>query len=360
MDNYSYQLYSNILKLFWRIFLILLTIVAVVIVFPYVKSILLMFIISWLLATLLAPLIDFFERHGIARGFGMLIVMLLVLTMIAIFFSIVIPALIKAVESISSKLQSDMITDLNQRVALFFEEKFNNAELANNITTKLNEIFIKLLSGVAAFFKNVTSFLASIVIVPFITFFLIKDNRVFKKLFISKIPNKYFELVLNILDKVGSQVSNYIQGQAMDALLVGILSVSGLFVVNLVFDNPVPYFVFIGMLAGLANLIPYLGPVVGAVPALILAIISAPPNLFIILIWIVVVFALVQILDNSLISPMVVSKSVDMHPLLVVVVVIIGGNIGGAMGMLFAVPATSIIKVTLSEVIWGLTHYKLN
>jgi len=145
----------------------------------------------------------------------------------------------------------------------------------------------------------------------------------------------------------------------MDALIVGILSTVGLFIINLVFDGPIPYFFFIGMLAGVANLIPYLGPIVGAVPALTLAILNNPPNLGIVLLWIVIVFVIVQVIDNAIVSPLVVSKSVNMHPVIVVTVVIIGGNIAGAMGMLFAVPFTGIIKVTSSQIIWGLKNYRL-
>jgi predicted PurR-regulated permease PerM len=177
---------------------------------------------------------------------------------------------------------------------------------------------------------------------------------------ISKVPNKYFELSLNILHKVENQVGKYIQGQAIDALIVGLLSTLGLFLINLRFDNPVPYFVFIGMLAGLANMIPYVGPVVGAIPALATAILNNPDNLGLVLLWIVIMFVLVQAIDNAFVSPLVVSKSVNMHPLVVIVVVIIGGKIAGAIGMLFAVPLTSIVKVTLSQVIWGLKNYSLH
>ncbi len=227
------------------------------------------------------------------------------------------------------------------------------------MTATLNDLGLKLLGSLGEFFKSVGSFLASMVIIPFITFFLIKDARRFKRAFISQIPNRYFELSLNIIHKIGNQVGKYIQGQATDALIVGILSIIGLFIINLAFDGPLPYFVLIGMFAGLANLIPYLGPVFGAVPALIIAILNNPPHLGLVLLWIVIVFILVQAIDNAFVSPMVVSKSVNMHPLTVVVAVIIGGNIAGAMGMLLAVPFTGILKVASSQVIWGIKNYEL-
>lgn len=360
MDSYSYRLYSRILKTFWRVFLILLGIASVIIIFPYIKDVLIMFIVAGLLSMLLSPLVDVLESKGLGRGWAILTVMVLILAALVLSFLLIIPRIIRAVEALTLRLQSGVITDFSLKIEDFFARNFHNPELARNVTARLNEIGVKLLGSLGEFFKSVGSFLASIVIIPVITFFLIKDARHFKKAIISRVPNKYFELSLNILHKTGNQVGKYIQGQAIDSLLVGILSIIGLFIVNLVFHGPVPYFVFIGTLAGLANLIPYIGPVVGAVPALALAVLNNPPNLIAVLLWIAIVFIAVQAIDNSLISPLVVSKSVNMHPLTVIVVVLIGGKIAGALGMLFAVPFTGVIKVLSSQVTWGLKNYKLS
>ena len=360
MDKYTYELYSQLLKTSWKVFLIILGIALAVILFPYAKDILIMFIIAWLLSVLLSPLVDYLESKRLRRGWAILIVMIIILALVAFSFSLIIPGIIRTVEALTTKLQSDVINELSVKIEAFFEKNFNNAELARNVTAKLNEIGVSLLNSLGEFFKNVGSFLASMVIVPVITFFLIKDSRRFKRAIISQVPNKYFELSLNILHKVENQVGKYIQGQTIDALIVGILSTIGLFLINVAFEWPIQYFFFIGMLAGLANLIPYVGPVVGAIPALTIAILNNPPNLGIVLIWIVVMFILVQAIDNALVSPLVVSKSVNMHPLTVIVVVIIGGKIAGAIGMLFAVPLTGIIKVTLQQVTWGLKKYNLH
>ena len=360
MDKYTYELYSQFLKTSWKVFLTILGIALIVILFPYAKDVLIMFIIAWLLSVLLSPLVDYMESKRLRRGWAILIVMIIILALVVFSFSLIIPGIIRTVEALSTKLQSDVINELSIKIEDFFEKNFNNAELARNVTVKLNDIGVNLLNSLGEFFKNVGSFIASMVIVPVITFFLIKDSRRFKRAIISQVPNKYFELSLNILHKVENQVGKYIQGQAIDALIVGILSTIGLFLINVAFDWPIQYFLFIGMLAGLANLIPYVGPIVGAIPALIIAIINNPPNVGIVLIWIVVMFIIVQAIDNSLVSPLVVSKSVNMHPLTVIVVVIIGGKIAGAIGMLFAVPLTGIIKVTFLQVIWGLKNYSLH
>jgi len=202
MDKYTYQLYSHILRIFWRFFLIVLVIAFIVILFPFVKDILIMFVIAWLLSVLLSPVVDFLESKGLKRGWAILIVMILILALVGFSFSLIIPGIIRTVEALTSKLQSNVITEFSMKIEALFEKNFNNAELARNVTARLNEIGVNLLNSLGEFFKNVGAFLASMIIVPVITFFLIKDSRRFKRVIISKVPNKYFELSLNILHKV--------------------------------------------------------------------------------------------------------------------------------------------------------------
>lgn len=360
MDSYTFALYSKIMRTFWRVFLIVLGVAFVIVVFPYVKDVLIMLIIAGTLSVLLSPVVDFLESKGLRRGWAILAVMALILLLIGFAISLIVPRIIHAIESLTPLFQSSTLSGFSAKIESFFEKNFHNVELARNVTAKVNEITVNLLASLGNLFKSVSSFLASMFIIPVITFFLIKDTRRFKKAIVSRVPNKYFELSLSILHKVGNQVGKYIQGQAIDAMIVAALSTIGLFIVNLVFDGPIPYFIFIGILAGLANLIPYIGPVVGAIPALVLVLLKNPPELTLVLIWTAAVFVIVQAIDGSLISPLVVSKSVNMHPLTVIVVIIIGGKIAGALGMLLAVPFTGIIKVTFSQIIWGLNNYRIS
>ena len=360
MDSYTFQLYSQMLKTFWRIFLIVIVVIAAVVLFPYVKEVLVMFIISGLLSVLLSPLVDFLESRGFKRGLAILLVMLLIFALLGLSFWMIIPRIIHSVEALIAKLQSGVISGLNQKVETFFDKYFHNPELARNVVARLNMLGVQLLGSLEGLLKSVGSFLASVVIIPVVTFFLIKDARRFKKTFISRVPNQYFEFTLNIIHKTGTQVTKYIQGQAIDALIVGVLSIIGLFIINSYFHGPIPHFVLIGSLAGLANIIPYIGPIAGAIPALVLAILNNPPDLGLVLLWIVILFIVVQAIDNALISPLVVSKSVNMHPLTVIVAVIVGGKIAGALGMLLAVPFTGVAKVIFSQVSWGLRSYRIS
>jgi len=147
------------------------------------------------------------------------------------------------------------------------------------------------------------------------------------------------------------QLGGYIRGQLIDAFLVGLLSILALYLLD------VPYYILIGSLAGLANLIPYFGPIVGAVPAVVVSMMHNPS--FSIVLWIALAFAIVQLIDNILISPLVVARSVNIHPLVVIVVVLIGERLLGILGMLLAVPVTAIANVIIRETIWIFRNYRL-
>jgi len=360
MESYTFQLYSQILRTFWRIFLIILFIIAAVIVFPFIKDVLIILIISGLLSILLSPLVDVLESRGIKHGLAILLVMALILALLALSFWMIIPRIISSVETLMTKLQSDIILDLTQKIEGFFNKHFHNPELAKNVLARLNSFGITLLGSLEGLLKSVGSFLASVVIIPVVTFFLIKDSRQFKKALISRVPNQYFELSLNILHKTGDQVTSYIQGQAIAGLIVGVLTIIGLFIINRVFHDPVPYFLFVGALRGLLNVIPYIGPIAGMALAMALTILNNPANLGAVLLWVAIVFIVIQALDNIIISPLVVSKSVDMHPLTVLVVVIIGSKVAGVTGMLLGVPLVGVIKVVISQLSWGLRNYKIS
>lgn len=320
-----------------------------IIILPYLKSIIMMLIVSLLLSYILEPFVNTIEGKGFSRIIAILIVFLVVALIFAFAFKFIIPAVINEAKSISEAIKTQEPQKYIKKIEIYFMKRYPAIDISQ-ITGRFNQILSKVLQGSVSFIFNIFSLLTSLVIVPFITFFLIKDERKIKKGLISLVPNRYFEMSLILIYKIEQQLSRYIRGQLLDAMIVGLLSILGLYILK------IKYFVFIGLIAGLANLIPYVGPIAGAVPAIIVSLINNPGNLLMI-VWISLMFLIVQMIDNSLVSPMVVSKSVNLHPLVVIIAIIIGGNLMGAIGMLFAVPFTAILKVTIQEIMWGLKNY---
>jgi predicted PurR-regulated permease PerM len=142
---------------------------------------------------------------------------------------------------------------------------------------------------------------------------------------------------------------------------VGVLSTIGLYLLSWILDVSIPYAFIIGMLAGIANLIPFIGPFVGMIPAIISYLVTPQAAGISVLVplGIIAMFLAVQMIDNFFISPKIMSSNVGMHPLLVMVVIMVGNSIMGPLGMLFAIPTFGVLRATMNEVIWGLKAYRI-
>jgi len=180
----------------------------------------------------------------------------------------------------------------------------------------------------------------------FISFYLLKDYDFFKKLYLNNVSLTMKESKFKNLNKtvheINSVVSSFIRGQLLDGLIVGLISSIGLSIIGIDFA------ILIGFTAGIANIIPYVGPIIGCVPAVIVGILSPNP---IIALWAVLLLLAVQQLDSAVISPKVVGDSMGLHPIFVIMAIMIGGSLAGILGMLLSVPIAGIIKLFLTKII---------
>jgi len=144
----------------------------------------------------------------------------------------------------------------------------------------------------------------------------------------------------NNAKEIDNVISKFIRGQLLDGLIVGLLSSVGLIIIGMDFAF------LIGFTAGMANIIPYIGPVVGCIPAIIVGLLSPNP---IIALWAVVVFIVVQQIDGMIISPKIVGDSTGLHPVFVIMAIAIGGSLGGILGMFLSVPILGVIKLFISK-----------
>ena len=171
-----------------------------------------------------------------------------------------------------------------------------------------------------------------------------------KKALIGTIPNRYVEMSLNLIYKINIQLGGFVRARLLEALCVGLTCFIGLTLLG------VKYTAVLAIIAGLTNLIPYIGPVIGAIPALIIAFVDTGNPAM--LLWVSMVYGIAQLIDMLVIIPAVFAKIVNMHPLAVVIVIIVGGQLGGVIGMILAVPVYSITRVTVKEIHTGLTSLR--
>ena len=171
----------------------------------------------------------------------------------------------------------------------------------------------------------------------------VRNENSFYKL----IPNKYFETLIYLFYSMGNKLGNYLRGIFIETIIIGMLTILMLFIVK------VEYALLLGTVAGIANLIPYIGPIFGAIPAIVVFYLKMKALESILVI--TIGFAIVQTIDNILLKPIIYSQSVNLHPLTVLIVLLFGGMFAGVWGLILAVPFAGILKVTISILIKEIT-----
>ncbi len=308
-------------------------------------------IISALIAYILDPLASFLEYKGLSRTMATVVLFLVIAGILAGIFSFLIPPLISEIQLIERNVASGEATRFFIKIENMIQDNIPLLDIHSlNLQKTFTDALANISSSIFSIIGSMVTIITTLVIIPFAVFFMLKDGRELKKAFISLVPNRYFEMVLSMLHKIDLQLGGYLRGQFFDAMIIGILSTLALWILD------VPYFLLIGIFAGLANMIPYVGPMAGAVSALLMVLISNGSNQQ--LIFVIIAFVIIQLLDNVLVQPLVVARSVNLHPLIVIFAVIIGGQFFGILGMLLAVPVAGMFKVLGSQLYQGFRKYQ--
>lgn len=333
----------NVVKLSFYVFLLTVIFMAIYSTIPLMKAITVAFVISYLLD----PLIIFFERKHIRRGWGIsfiFIVLIIALVFMLFFFKTYFPSPEKI-----NQIKNTIIVNLNNFKALLilkygfigWEDVFSTIQTNINTSSNVTASLYKVFSGVAG-----TS--SSIMITMFCVFFFLLNGSEIKKGILYLIPNRYFEISYITLREVDDIFGKYIRGTIVESIIIGILTSIGLYIIGF----PLMTSILTGIFAGVTNAIPYVGPLFGAGLGLGIFIFGLIPSDFVSIftlkasvVSILLVFFIVQLFDNIILKPTVIGKSVNLHPLVVILAVMAGSNLFGFIGMLVAIPVVAIIKV---------------
>lgn len=242
---------------------------------------------------------------------------------------------------------------LQRRLDVSFPMLGGSGDVAGYANAKLQKIATDLLQDTPALLGPLLSGATFVIIVPLVLFFFLLEGRAIKRVLIEMVPNRYFEMVLNLLYRIDVQLGGYIRGMVLSVIIISTLSVIGLYLIDL------EYFLVVGVLAGIANIIPYLGPLIGIIAGVIAVVLQYSTVSLSVILPVVVVFLIVQLMDNVFVAPVVVARSVNLHPLVVIFVVLVGSQLFGALGMLLAVPVTAVLKVSVQTVVEGLRSYSV-
>lgn len=356
--------HQSLFKTLAYFFLLILALAGAYRAFPLVMDALFLIVIAAILTAVFNPLVDRLESSGLRRLFGTLLTFGGIFGLVGFGVMKGIPTLLGEVTRIKDIIQQNAagesldqaMTNLNLKIA----EYIPGFQLDLDMISSMSAQFFGQLGSILA---GALDTLATIIFILIITMFFLVDGKRMTKSLIGMVPNRYFEMSLNITYKTKLQLTNFLRGQLLAATGVAIQSFIGLSLLNLIFDTNISGVLIISLIAGMANMIPFVGPFMGMVPAIIVSLFNnlgdpiAVANFYYI-IHIIVMFLIVQMIDNNVISPIVVSGSMEMHPLTVILLILVGSQIG-VLGMFLAVPAWGVSKVIVQEVYQGLKGHHL-
>lgn len=333
-------------------------IVAVILTLSYFSfvfsDIILMLIISILFALIFDPVVKMFERMGIKRTTGIFIIIIVNSAVLFFIISYLVPILSVQMDTLGKSFTrsniKEMLNAIDKR-AVKIMPLIRPGIISVKIENFLTSLFIGSIGEVSNLISSLVSTIAILVVIPFMTYFLLRDNKELKKGLLNIIPNKYFEMSYYVIMKISIQLGRFVRGWILDASIVGLLSGIGLSILGI--DNAIP----IGIVAGIGHLIPYFGPIIGGIPAIIISVVqfgdfSMLPN-------ILLMFLIIYTVDNGFIQPNVFSKSVDMHPLIIILLILIGSQVMGVLGMLLAVPTATVIRTAAKEIYFAYKNYSI-
>ncbi|NLM46095.1 MAG: AI-2E family transporter [Firmicutes bacterium] len=334
---------ETLLEVYWRLALrIVLLITGIFILFYFVKSIIWvigLLVVSVLIVYTLAPVTAFLNRLGIPNTISALIVFTLLICALVLFFSSFIPSLLAEMRSLVTYLS----TDYNELWSQFMEyaNKLLESDTIVQALRKLSEDLPRNIQTaiitLTVFTRNIFSRLFEIVIVLFLVFYLLRDLRKVKQAIVSFFPESIRQEAAVILGVLDQKVGAYLRGNVLRCLLVGVMTFIALELVGM------PFALMLGILAGLLNIIVYVGPYLAGLPAVLLALAPGTPHPLLI----IAIYVLIQGIEAFLLSPLLLGKAVDLMPFTVIVSLLIGGQLFGFLGILLAIPVAAALKVIL-------------
>lgn len=313
-------------------------------------------IISFALYALLEPMSETFERYGFSRNVSALSVLLVLVIAGALGFVIFMPQLSSQLSALQSQLPTvwhsltTMGSDFSQHLVTSLGLETESKGITQHFFQQANTW------GKTALIEG-SNILISIslllVLVPIFTFFLIRDFRGFRNKVLDKLPNSSFELGWLIYYRMAHQLQDYIRGILIQSAIMCVITTIGFYMIGL--DSAF----LLGLLAGILNLIPYVGPLLAMVLPVLMALGQAPME-----IWLVgsaiSVILIAQLIDNVIVIPAVVANAVNLHPLVVIVGIVVFGNLFGFVGMVVAIPTIATANIIYCGLYQGIkTRYDI-
>lgn len=307
-------------------------------------------LVSGFLYFLFQPIVAFLVTRKVPKSVAILTLYVAFIGLIAAIIGVVGPAL--------SRQITDLVYNIPSYVeeARQFMERLSNSrgftwiveqeyvsldQLEDSLLNFASTLPTNLTNRVSSVFSVVTNVTLVVVTVPFVLFYMLKDGHKLPETILRFVPSSYRKEALRMMKETANTLATYIQGQMLVCLFVGVSTFIGYLIIDL------PYALILALIGAVTNIIPYVGPFIGATPALIVGLLYSPTQALLV----ILVIVIVQQLDGNVISPLVIGKKLNTHPLTIIILLLVAGNIAGILGMILAIPTYAVTKTVVLNVV---------
>lgn len=324
---------------------LILALIAVAIIYisiksPVVKEVYYLLCISFIIAYSLRPIIIVLHNKGINRRIAAALVISATAALALGAVVLVVPSLFK---------ESLTISDTLSRIQIFVESLYERIKplssnktvyvILDSVYSKTNGVMINLFNKVFNSILSMGENFLSLAVVPLVVYYFLADSDIIFNRVLLVFPARMRNMIKKIMADIDKMLGRYIISQFVLCAIIGVLT----FIVLIALRVDFP--IILSVLNALFNIIPYFGPLFGALPAVLVALLISTKTAL----WTAALLYIIQQLEGNLISPKITGDSVSMHPLIVIILLIVGGKIGGFLGMVLAVPVGVIIKIIYED-----------
>ncbi|PKH10096.1 AI-2E family transporter [Planomicrobium sp. MB-3u-38] len=319
----------------------------------FMQTVVLPVTLAMILYYLLRPVLRLLERFRIKRIWGILIIFMGVVGLLTLVTFLILPFLREQLQMLIEEFPQyfmQLLTDIDAFLRTSFVGDYYTGSnfdidqlmetLPDNLSGILQDVVASIITGITGFLSTITSFVLSIVIVPFILFYLLKDGEKLPEYILKLLPPRLRDDTREVFGEADRQLSAYIQGQLIVAFLIGVMVFIGFLIIGM------KYALLLGVLAMFTSVVPYIGPAIAITPAVIIALVTSP----FMLVKLAIVWTVVQLVEGNIISPQVMGKTLFIHPVTIIFVLLTAGSLFGVAGVILGIPAYAILRVLVSHI----------
>ena len=307
------------------------------------KTILIPLLLGGVLYYVSEPLQRLLEKRGIPRWGSLLTVVIILAGLVSGFLLLIGEPIAKQVNNLVEN--APYVEGKIAEAAEYVTDNRENlppqvGKFVDSIANSIQSITITASTWVYKFVSGAVSVTFTLILVPFFFIFMLKDHEKFAPNIYGKFTGERRAWVKDTLEDINRVLSSYVQGQVLISLILAVMIFIGYLIIGL------EYALLLAIFAFLMNMIPFIGPWISLAPAVIVALVTDPSDV----IWVLVITLVAQQVESNLITPNVMGKSLDIHPLTVISLVLAAGNIAGFIGIIIAIPTYAVIKVVVTNI----------